>query len=425
MTADMDRPAPERVVVDWADRATQAAVDQWLAEGRERDRQEIEQLEESLRNPWASWRRSRPADWLSVEERQRLAEIAAREELIEEAAERLRIQREARRRVATEEGSFGAFVADDVVDAAALLEEAEAEPLVEGLIGRGESVLLFGASYSGKSFVAQGIANAIATGTEWAGRAAEQGAVLYLLLEGRSTWRKRDQAWFRNAGVPRPQAGAGVDVFARSISLLDASTVADVAAHISARRYALIIVDTVSRAIAGADENAAEIVSGLVRALDQLREAGGHETSLLALHHPRKDDPEIIRGSSVLFAAMDRVLALGVKGGDPSSPVRVLKTQKSKAGQLPEDLHLEFVQVRGTESAVLIEGTPEGLGGLIIAIQHLQASGQEVTRALLKTQAAAGGMYASPQSANAAISRLVKAGRVIETGGALTLPEES
>ena len=52
-----------------------------------------------------------------------------------------------------------------------------------------------------------------------------------------------------------------------------------------------------------------------VAALSKVREASA-ETSVLVVHHSKKDAPDEYRGSTVLFAALDRVLCLTM----PSHP---------------------------------------------------------------------------------------------------------
>ena len=63
--------------------------------------------------------------------------------------------------------------------------------LVDGLLPAGEMAVLFGASGSGKSFVALELAGCVSQGREFAGRLVRPGKVLYLIAEGCDGMRDR------------------------------------------------------------------------------------------------------------------------------------------------------------------------------------------------------------------------------------------
>jgi RecA-family ATPase len=68
-------------------------------------------------------------------------------------------------------------------------------------------------------------------------------------------------------------------------------------------RVVLIVVDTVARAMGGANENASEDMARLVAAFDRIRdETGAH---VLGIHHSGKDSGKGARGHSSLRAAVD------------------------------------------------------------------------------------------------------------------------
>ena len=65
----------------------------------------------------------------------------------------------------------------------------------------------------------------------------------------------------------------------------------------------LIVIDTLSRVMAGGNENAPEDMGALVRNIDRLRdETGG---AVLLVHHSGKDLSRGARGHSLLRAATD------------------------------------------------------------------------------------------------------------------------
>ena len=68
-------------------------------------------------------------------------------------------------------------------------------------------------------------------------------------------------------------------------------------------RVSLIVVDTLSRALAGGNENAPDDMGALVRGADRLRiMTAAH---VLFIHHAGKDDTKGARGHSLLKAAVD------------------------------------------------------------------------------------------------------------------------
>jgi hypothetical protein len=97
----------------------------------------------------------------------------------------------------------------------------------------------------------------------------------------------------------------------------------------------------VARAMAGANENAAEDMGNFVGALDRLRTAWG--ATVLVLHHTGVDPSaqDRGRGSSALRAAMDSEFV--IRPGDPDFSLRATKC---KDWPEPRPLHLHRVVVR-------------------------------------------------------------------------------
>src|SRR3546814_904336 len=125
---------------------------------------------------------------------------------------------------------------------------------------------LIGASGACKSFVAGHLACSVGTNTPWFGQGVTQGAVFYLAGEGRSQIVRRFNGWAQYHGVSLE--GAPIFLADRLPPLHDRLTAAEVIETI--KRIAdelffnsggidpsLIVVDTVARALAGADENSA------------------------------------------------------------------------------------------------------------------------------------------------------------------------
>jgi KaiC/GvpD/RAD55 family RecA-like ATPase len=182
----------------------------------------------------------------------------------------------------------------------------DGRPLVKGLLDREQVSLVFGESGCGKTFFALDIGLHIAAGEEWFGRRVEPGAVVYVAAEaGRSIVNRVaafKQARELNRDIPfaaitspidlcHPQAG-DVD---RLIALIRGA--ADLAP------LALVEIDTVSRVLAGGNENSSEDMGALVRSLDRLRDE--LRCHVLAVHHSGKDQSRGSRGHSLLRCAVD------------------------------------------------------------------------------------------------------------------------
>ena len=74
---------------------------------------------------------------------------------------------------------------------------------------------------------------------------------------------------------------------------------------------ALIVVDTLSRAMAGANENTSEDMSQFIKNCDILRNISN--AHLMIVHHTGKDAAKGARGSSALKAALDTEIELDVQ----------------------------------------------------------------------------------------------------------------
>lgn len=193
--------------------------------------------------------------------------------------------------------------------------------LVNGVLIENTLAMLFGAPGAGKSFVSLDLALRIATGSAWFGRETERGAVLYLAGEGVTGFAQRVGAWVR-AWQPADTAGFGfvaeapdltkpadVDHVLRALDRL----------HDTPR---LVVVDTLSRAMVGANENAQDAMSSAVEHAERIRRLSG--AAVLLLHHPRKDS-DVARGSGVLAAACDTIALC-----KDDAEGRVLLCEKSK-----------------------------------------------------------------------------------------------
>ena len=204
-----------------------------------------------------------------------------------------------------QENSTKRFQLTPFAEAASTALDTAAQPLIKGVLDQGAMTILYGESNAGKTFVAMDMAYHIAAGIDWAGKRTAKLPVLYVAAEGGQGARKRAAALASKHGVcedfyflmhPVNLLRADADLK----PLID--TARDAAAAIG-RSFGLVVIDTLSRAMAGGDENSSTDMGAMVKHLDVLRKA--LEAHVMAVHHSGKDRARGARGHSLLRAATD------------------------------------------------------------------------------------------------------------------------
>lgn len=206
----------------------------------------------------------------------------------------------------------------------------DAADFVEGVISEGAMSVVYGESNCGKTFFMSDLALHIAAGMVWNGRAVEQGGVIYCALEGAHGISNRVAAFRQHHGLE--DATLPFAIIPVSINLLDPT--ADTSKLIEAIQAAakkmampvkLVVLDTLSRALAGGNENAPDDMGALVNSIDKIRQATG--AHVCGIHHSGKDAAKGARGHSLLRAATDTEIE--ISRADPQSPsVAVVKKQR-------------------------------------------------------------------------------------------------
>ena len=220
-------------------------------------------------------------------------------------------------------------------------EVTAAEPaldFVEGLLVEGGMSVWYGDSNVGKTFAVLDLAMHVALGCEYRGREVDQGGVVYCALEGVAGIRNRASAWMKHHWIkPADRRELPLAIVPSAINMLD--TEADVQALIEAitvaaeqlgRPVKLVVIDTLSRALAGGNENSPEDMGALVRASDMVRQATG--AHLGYVHHAGKDAARGARGHSLLRAATDTEVEISRTEGSDVSVVRVTKQRELEIG---------------------------------------------------------------------------------------------
>jgi 5S rRNA maturation endonuclease (ribonuclease M5) len=220
-----------------------------------------------------------------------------------------------------------------------VMDQEPPDWLVPGLLVEGGTSLLTAKQASFKSFFALDLALCVATGKEWHGRKVKQGTVIYIVAEGSSGMRKRQQAWREHFGV-KPE-GKEYLVVNEAIMLAEGGKLDEFISEVRELEPVLIVVDTLARCAIGLDENSAKDTGLFIHALDRLSKVTG--AHILTVHHNNKDGG--YRGSTALPAAVDTHISLERKGDQVT-----LKVEKQKDAD--EGPNLFFTKLEVAESLV-------------------------------------------------------------------------
>jgi len=206
-----------------------------------------------------------------------------------------------------------------------------ADDFVEGVLISGQMSVIYGPSNCGKTFWASDLAMHVATGRKWNGREVEPGGVIYCALEGAYGIQNRVAAWRKHAGLEGVEVPFAIIPVA--LNLLDPAADTDRvidAIQAAAKEMAVpvrwIIMDTLSRAMAGGNENSPEDMGALVTNGTKIQQVGKCHVSWI--HHSGKDQAQGARGHSLLRAATDTEIEISRPDKDSPSTARVTKQRE-------------------------------------------------------------------------------------------------
>jgi AAA domain len=218
-----------------------------------------------------------------------------------------------------------------------LLNVPEQEYLIKDVLPRYGIGCIYGPSASGKTFVVLDMVNAIARGKGWFGHKVTQCKVLYICLEGKGGFPARIKAYIKHHNI---EGNHLVEYVMAQLSLLsDRDTDALIATAMRAGiKHGLIVIDTLSAATPGMDENQSAEMGIAIKTLKRIQAAT--KSFVLTVHHSGKDATRGLRGHSSYFAAQDAVIE--IKREDER---RSLKLAKSKDGSDDIEHHFRLSKV--------------------------------------------------------------------------------
>ncbi|MEJ1156647.1 AAA family ATPase [Prosthecomicrobium sp. N25] len=209
----------------------------------------------------------------------------------------------------------------------------QARPVLDGswlvkevLPARGLGIL-YGAPGSGKSFFALDLALYIASGrTTWRGKKLHTVRVAYVFAEGGIMAQNRVCAWREEHGL----IGDNFAMYPDSIEISHENMKKDVSLLCDAIRNEqggaeLVVIDTLSRAMSGRDENSSVDMTDFIAGCQEIERRLG--CLVLVVHHSGKDSTRGSRGHSSLLGAADFEMEVALK-----DRVRVARLTKLKEG---------------------------------------------------------------------------------------------
>ena len=222
--------------------------------------------------------------------------------------------------------------------------------LIKNVLPKAPVGMIIGPPASGKTFMVLDIAYAIARGIPWRGMKCTQGKVMYMAIEGKEGVKSRIRAYEIKHKLDSTNAPP-LFVTPHSLNLANPLHVRDLINAINEiGGIVLLIVDTLSSASPGADENAAEAMSMIMGNCRLINEQTG--AGVLLVHHSGKDASKGARGSSAILAAVDYEVQVIRRGEDRS--LRINK-QRDGSDSAEYGFRLEMVGIGVDEDNELVQ----------------------------------------------------------------------
>ena len=201
--------------------------------------------------------------------------------------------------------------------------------IIKGFLPREGMGVVYGRPGCGKSFIVLDISLCIAAGVDWRGLRTKCCPVSYIASEGGGAFANRVVSWCAEYGVPCPPGFrfSTVMLNLRSDEADALALIEDVQVHQPG--CGLVVIDTLSRNLAGGNENAAEDMGAFVNLCDRISKELG--CLVLIVHHTGKDEARGARGHSLLLGAVSTEIEIARKQGEPGS-IKVTKQRDGADG---------------------------------------------------------------------------------------------
>lgn len=220
----------------------------------------------------------------------------------------------------------------NVLNARDLPPQIEPVPyIVKGVLNQNSMAYVYAQPSTGKTFFTLDLAYHAAAGRVWMGKRVNRTNVLYCIQEGVTGFKNRMKA------IQQEKNFADTDFYYRTerINLMKDADTDDIIRQARAVRNGLpvlVIIDTLSQALAGEDENSSKPMSKVVGECQRIqREA---EAAVLLVHHTGKaKDNKTVRGHSALRGGTDTEILLERTSESEENLIVKATTKKQRDGQ--------------------------------------------------------------------------------------------
>lgn len=234
---------------------------------------------------------------------------------------------------------------EELLDITAIKALRPPEWLIENYLPKMSLCVMYGPSGGGKSFQAIDWGLSVAAGRHWFTSKVSQGPVIYIAGEGASGLGQRITAWQLDRSMKNADDLPFTARKKRPVNLMERDSVKRFVEFVEDRKPALVIVDTLARAMQGGDENSARDMGVVIGNADWIKES--LNCTVLLIHHTNKGG-QSERGSGALRGAADSMLALA-----PEDETVLLTVDKQKDAPIPDPVRLRLCPVMHSGSAVL------------------------------------------------------------------------
>lgn len=171
---------------------------------------------------------------------------------------------------------------------------------VKNVLPKGETVILFGERYHGKSVFGLDLGLSVAADRSWHGTQTKAGNVGYLAGEGTIGLPARRRAWVEYHRTENP---ARLKLLDQVVQLGSPGSIKAYQEWILENEIDLVVIDTLRRAARGLDIADPGVAQDMVELVDDLRSVRPGCTALV-LHHPTKTNPTEPAGGGTLQDAV-------------------------------------------------------------------------------------------------------------------------
>jgi hypothetical protein len=221
----------------------------------------------------------------------------------------------------------------EIVKFADLLPRLDTRPLIKGYLDREQTSLLVGDPACGKTFLAVDRDLHVAANRDWFGHKVNGGPVIYIATEAGRSIANRVAAWrqareINGQDLPFAVITSPVDLCHADSGDLD--RVVEAVKRTGLTPLTMLDVDTVSRAMAGGNENSPDDMGAYVNTTDRLRDK--LHCHVGNVHHFGKDASRGARGHNLMFCAVDVEAQVARDCNTGVSVVKITKQRDGVAG---------------------------------------------------------------------------------------------